>query len=168
MNTELKMIFANVNDWLKFAEAKHAGLVILNTAVVIGLLTCYSSVCIFLFKPIFLIGLLCIGLSILLSAISQFPVTENIFFNRKAINNPNLLFFGHLANLDASDFVIELKAIDTTYAPTKFDLDLINQILINSRIAQTKFTIFKIAVSLSIFGSGIIVFTSLIKTVWHI
>ena len=40
MNEDLKFAFANVNDWLKFAEAKNGGLLALNVASIIGILQC--------------------------------------------------------------------------------------------------------------------------------
>jgi hypothetical protein len=43
MNEDFKYAFTNVNDWLKFAEAKNAGLIALNTAAIIGILQSNDS-----------------------------------------------------------------------------------------------------------------------------
>lgn len=164
---ELKYIFANVNDWLKFSEAKHGGLIVLNAGLVFGILSSYSNIQNFIVKPIILIGIICFCISVFLSIISQFPVTRNIFYNQKTIQNPNLYFFGHLSHFDNQTFIDEFKKVDTSFTPSKFDTDLINQILVNARIAQTKFDFFKFASFFTAFGSGLIGLSSIIKIIWH-
>jgi|SRR5436190_7599395 len=166
--TELKYIFSNINDWLKFAEAKHGGLVVLNAGLVVGILSSYSNIQNFISKPLVLIGIFCFGISVFLSIISQFPVTQNIFYNKKTIQNPNLYFFGHLSHLDNQSFIDELKKVDTNFVTTKLDTDLINQILANARIAQAKFSFFKYASYLTALGSGLIGFSSIVKIIWHL
>lgn len=165
--TELKYIFTNVNEWLKFAEAKHGGLIVFNAGIVVGILSSYSAIQSFIFKPTVLIGVICFGVSVFISILSQFPVTQNIFFNKKELQNPNLYFFGHLCHLDKNSFVTEYTAIDDKFSPTKFDTNLINQILVNARITQSKFTLFKFASYITAFGFGIIGFSSAIKVIWH-
>lgn len=165
--SELKYIFANVNNWLKFAEAKHGGLIVLNAGLVVGILSSYTNIQNFIYKPTILIGIICFGISVFLSIISQFPVTQNIFYNQKTIQNPNLYFFGHLSHFNNQTFIDEFKKVDTNFNPSKFDTDLINQILVNARIAQAKFGFFKFASYLTAFGSGLIGFSSIIKILWH-
>jgi hypothetical protein len=94
-------------------------------------------------------------------------VTQNIFYNKKTIQKPNLYFFGHLSHIDNQTFIDEFKKVDAGFTPTKFDTDLINQILVNARIAQAKFGFFKFASYLTAFGSGLIGFSSIIKIVCH-
>ena len=165
--SELKYIFANINEWLKFAEAKHGGLIVLNAGLVVGILSSYTNIQNFIFKPTILIGTICFGISVFLSIISQFPVTQNIFYNKKVITNPNLYFFGHLSHLNNQIFIDEFKKVDTDFTPSKFDADLINQILVNARIAQAKFGFFKFASYLTAFGSGTIGFSSIIKILFR-
>ena len=165
---ELKYIFSNINDWLKFAEAKHGGLIVLNAGLVVGILSSYTNIQAFIFKPTILIGVICFGISVFLSIISQFPVTQNIFYNKKEVQNPNLYFFGHLSHFDDQTFIDEFKKVDNNFSPTKFDTDLINQILVNARITQAKFSFFKYASYLTAFGSGLIGFSSIIRIVWHL
>jgi methyl-accepting chemotaxis protein len=164
---ELKYIFSNVNEWLKFAEAKHGGLIVLNAGLVVGILSSYTNIQNFIFMPTILIGIICFGISAFLSIISQFPVTQNIFYNNKVIQNPNLYFFGHLSHFDNQTFIDEFKKVDTSFNPSKFDTDLINQILVNARITQSKFGFFKLASYLTAFGSGLIGLSSIIKIIWH-
>lgn len=164
---ELKYIFSNINEWLKFAEAKHGGLVVLNAGLVVGILSSYTSIQAFIFKPTVLIGVICFGISVFLSIISQFPITQNIFYNKKEIQNPNLYFFGHLSHFDNQTFIDELKKVDSNFSLTKLDTDLINQILVNARIAQAKFGYFKFASYLTAFGFGLIGVSSIFKIVCH-
>ena len=164
---ELKYIFGNINEWLKFAEAKHAGLIVLNAAIVVGILSSYTNIAHFLLKPAICAGVISFGISVFMSLLSQFPVTQNIFYNLKMINNPNLYFFGHLCHFDKDSFINHLKSADSNFAPNKLDEDLINQILVNARIAQAKYGFFKLAVYCTVFGIGIIGLTSLVKIIWH-
>lgn len=165
--SELKYIFSNINEWLKFAEAKHGGLVVLNAGLVVGILSSYSNIQIFTNKTTLLIGIICFGISAFISIISQFPVTQNLFYNKKDISNPNFYFFGHLSHLDNNSFISEYQKIDTEFKPNKFDNDLINQILVNARIIQSKFSLFKFASYITAWGSGLIGLTTIIKVVWH-
>jgi hypothetical protein len=164
---EIKYIFSNINEWLKFAEAKHGALIIFNSGLVIGILSSYNNIQDYIFKPTILIGIICFGISVALSIFSQFPVTQNFFYNKKDINNPNLYFFGHLSHFDDVTFINELKKVDTNFVANKLDSDLINQILVNARITQAKFTFFKIASYLTAFGSGLIGFATIIKITCH-
>lgn len=164
---ELKYIFTNINEWLKFAEAKHAGLIVLNAGLVVGILSSYSNIQPFIYKTTILIGIICFGISVFSSIISQFPITQNIFYNKKEIQNANLYFFGHLSHFHNEQFINEFKKIDSAFTPTKLDDDLINQILINSRITQSKFSFFKFSSYITAFGFGLIGFSSIIKIIWH-
>jgi len=166
--TELKYIFANINDLLKFAEAKHGGLVVLNAGLIVGILSSYNNVQPFISKPIVLIGVICFGISVFVSIVSQFPVTRNIFYNKRKIKDPNIYFFKHLSHFDNNAFIDEFKKIDVGFVPTKLDTDLINQILVNARITQAKFSFFKFASYITAFGSGLIGLSSIIKIIWHL
>jgi hypothetical protein len=164
---ELKYMFSNINEWLKFAETKHAGLIILNTALVIGILSSYGIIKHCLFKPSIVVGIVCFGLSVFISIISQFPVTQNAIFRKKVVENPNLYFFEHLANFEVQDLINNLEINYDKFNPTKLDCDLMNQILVNARITQTKFTLFKYSSYVCAFGFGIIGISSLIKILCH-
>jgi hypothetical protein len=164
--SELKYIFSNVNEWLKFAEAKHAGLVILNSGLIIGLLSSYTNINHLLIKPVTLTGATAVGLSILFSIASQFPVTQNIIFHKKDIVNPNIYFYGHLCNFDVNSLSSILNQRDSSFSATPSDKDMMNQIIINSKITQTKFTLFKFASYLTAFGCGLIGLTIVIRQTW--
>jgi len=166
-NSELKYIFSNINELLKFAEAKNGGLMVLNTALVIGILSSYIGIQNFIFKQIFFIEIIFFGISVFLIIVSQFPITHNIFYNKNEFENPNLYFFEHLSHFDVETFITEFKKADNSFNPSKFDIDLINQILVNARITNTKFDFFKFASYFTAFGSGLIGLSSIIKIIWH-
>ena len=165
--TELKYIFANINEWLKFAEAKHGGLVVLNVGLLVGILSSYDKIHTFLIKQAVLTGIICFGVSVFISIISQFPKTQNLFYNKKKVDNANLYFFGHLTHFDLKSFIHEFKKADANFVPTKLDNDLINQILVNARITQAKFTLFKYASYITAFGFCLIGISSTVKIIWH-
>ena len=166
--TELKYILSNINDLLKFGEAKHGGLLVLNSVLVIRIISSYSKLAHLTIKPILLIGIISFGISVSLSIVSQFPVTHNIFYNKKDLNATNIYFYGHLAHIDLDQFIVAYKLTDENFNPTKFDTDLINQILVNSRITRRKFILFKYASYCTAFGFGIIGLSTIIKVIWHL
>lgn len=165
--SELKYIFANVNEWLKFAEAKHAGLIVLNSGLAIGILSSYSDVKPFIYKIPVVIGIIAFGISVFISIASQFPQTQNIFYNNKEVTNANAYFYGHLAFMDINQFTNVLQKADNTFTANQLDKDLMNQILINARITASKFTFFKGASYLTAFGTGMIGIGSVIKVLCH-
>jgi len=162
MKEELKYIFANVNDWLKFAEAKHAGLVILNSATIIGILTTFSTIHIY-DKPCTIISATLLGLSIACSLVAQFPQTSNWINKVEDIENPNLYFFGHLCKLTHDKFVQEFLKSNPSQALNSQENHLVNQILINAKITATKYHLFKYCCYGTILGMGILGFSTLIK-----
>jgi len=165
MKEEIKSIFQNVNDWLKFAEAKHAGLLVLNSGIIFGILTVYKDYQNYLPKAILFITILFFVLSILTSIISLFPRTHTSLFRQKKFNNPNLYFAGHLCKLDENDLKTELTEIHSTYVFDKFDEDVLKQIIVNSKIATKKYHLFKFAIIATIIGFIIPAFTILLKII---
>ena len=167
MKDELKSIFLNVNEWLKFAEAKNAGLLVLNSGVIFGILTIYKDYQHSLPKTIILLALIFFGLSMLLSIISLFPRTHNILPKQKKFKNPNLYFAGHLCKLDINDFKTELFKIHTTHIFDKFEEDLLNQIIVNATITTRKYHFFKFAAISTAIGFIIPLTTLIIKIICH-
>ncbi len=166
MKDELKFIFGNINDWLKYAEAKHAGLIVFNSALIIGVLSTYKGIPNVYLKIPTIIGVGLLGISILCSVLSQFPVTSNLLVRTKEILNPNIYFFGDLASVKFNDFISEFKKSYTSFNPDSSDKNLINQILINSKITASKFKIFKIACIVTILAISILGISTIIKSIW--
>ena len=168
MKGEIKNIFANINDWLKFAEAKHTGMLILNSGVIFGLFTVLKDYQYYLPKTAILLSLICFGLSMLFSIVSLYPSSHNIQPRRKKITNPNLYFNQHISMLNVEDFKSELIKIDTNYKFDKLDDDLIYQIIINSTIATRKYKLFKFSTIFTTMGLGIPLITTLLKIICHL
>lgn len=167
MKENIKDIFQNVNDWLKFAEAKHAGLIVLNSGIVFGLLAVFKDYKSHIHWSLILITLILIGLSIMLTLISLFPVINNNVKSNKSQINPNLYFFGSLSLLNETDLKNELSQRDPTYTFDKFDEDLINQIIVNSKIASRKYRLFKYGIITTTIGLSIPIINILIRLIWH-
>lgn len=152
MNEDLKYTFHNINEWLRFAEAKNAGLLALNIASIIGLLQLddpfrgdagfLKGIMIFLF---------CLSCCICLYSI--LPVINKGFRFYKKMEEPefekqkehlNALFFGDIARLSAGQFLslFEFKhEVKLTRAEKDFGIQITN----NAEICVQKYNLFKIA-----------------------
>lgn len=167
MKDELKYILGIINDLQRFAEAKHAGLVVLNSAIIIGVLSTFSNINIY--EKYSVITSLCLlGISIFGSMIAQFPETSNIHITSQNINNPNIYYFEHLSKISVEEFISQFKISFPNFIADNSERDIINQVLVNARITSTKFFIFKYCVYASTFGIGILGFTTLIKVLCHL
>ena len=146
MYDRLKDIFHNVNDWLKFAEAKHGALVALNSGVIYGILSVYRQ---FPFIPscVIFISVCLLGTSIFLSFLSLFPRSEKKDLKKKKPAGANLFFSKDLCLYSAEDLKEELnKRSNTAHVFTGLEDDLIHQIILNSYISTRKYKLFKIAI----------------------
>ncbi|KAB7726474.1 hypothetical protein F5984_24455 [Rudanella paleaurantiibacter] len=157
MSDDLKIIFANVNDWLKYAETKNATLTAFNGAAIFGLLQAWHI----LPHEIVTVNVLLLATSSLLAIISFTPQLSTILKSSKisvqdwprAKTSINILFFGDVSKLSTSQFIElygELTQQPVPYQPSPMDLNVINQILVNSGIALNKHRWFKTAVRISI------------------
>lgn len=168
---QLQKIIANVNEWLKFAEAKNFGLLTLNAGIVFG----FSQID---FKDILTIqkaGVYIIILFALPSFISAlfslFPILTKIEKGEYAkgfiryLSNlidketgfVNIHFYGYLKGINETEFETKFLNDTGTEAPfTMFEKELVTQILYNSRITWLKYQLFKIGAFL--FLSGIFTF----------
>ncbi len=164
---QLYKIFGNVNDWLKFAEAKNFGLLSLNAAIVFGFTqTNFSDgsvICkagFYVFSPfaIFSFFAALISLFPILSQIEKGSYAKswiNTFCNfiDKERGFENILFYGYLKGIDEAKFEVKyLEKIGSTQMFTQFEKELSTQILYNSRITWLKYQLFKIGAFLFLFG----------------
>ncbi|WP_415906262.1 Pycsar system effector family protein [Neptuniibacter sp. QD72_48] len=165
---EMKDIFSNVNDQLKFAEAKNAALIAYNGLITFGVIRLlnpsnnpiegFQAFCLLLFLA------LC-TFSLSRALLSFFPKLSNLLPAPKQSSSNNIIFFGDLKDMTAHRFLNlyfedQIKNEDRKAEWTRIEADLANQIIINSGIAFRKFTAFQTAslVSLiaTIFGALII------------
>lgn len=157
---QLQKIFSNVNEWLKFAEAKNFGLLSLNAAIMFGFTqtnfepnSVVKLVGIYVFGPFALI-------SSMLSLISLFPVLSSIEkgvklrgylakisnFISKETEFENIHFYGYLKGIDEGEFILKYQTkMNSSDSFNQFEIELISQILYNSRITWLKYQFFKIA-----------------------
>jgi hypothetical protein len=168
MKEELREIFSNINDWLKFAEAKNFGLLSLNAAIVFGITqitfdkhSIFEPALYYVFGPLALT-------SFLFCMISLFPILTKIEKGKKVKNwiqkacnlideekeFENIHFFGYLKNIDEDEFEQKMK---TKYgnlfsAFTQYEKELTSQILYNSRIASLKYQLFKLGAMAFLLG----------------
>ncbi|RZK01777.1 MAG: hypothetical protein EOO43_23860 [Flavobacterium sp.] len=152
MSEQLKYIFSNVNEWLKFAEAKIAGLLALNAASMFGVLQSQNNF-VNEHKIFLVIILVLVSVSILCCVYSIVPDLRVKRFNRKLeqnifqseITNINPLFFGSISKLTTDQYIELLKDREPSFHLAAFDKELINQIVVNSEIANFKYSVFNIA-----------------------
>lgn len=144
----LKEIFKNVNDWLKYAEAKNGILLGFNGAVIFGILKLFSgnpewdNFGIFIGKyyhygvPFLLI------ISTIILLVSFLPKTKMIKLgDNKKPDKVNVLFFSHLKTLTPDELLKELGIENSTIMERSYA----QQIVINSGISAAKFDSFKVA-----------------------
>ncbi len=164
---QLQKLFANINEWLKFAEAKNFGLITLNAGIVFGLsqinfeeksVACFVSF--YILSPF-------IYLSFLFTILSFFPVLRKIakgeelngMLSRlsglidKEKKFENIHFYGYLRRLNKAKFIDEFKSkTNSAEQFTLYEEELVTQILYNSRITWLKFQLFKIAGLFTLIG----------------
>jgi len=151
MDDKLKDIFSNINDWLKYAETKSATLIAGNGALIFGFsrLSLSDSInCYFSYYLIFCSLLSLISLSICL--LSIIPAL-NMPWDSKPTgtqDNDNVLFFGHIAKYSPLSYLNKLanQIGEKNVVFTGYQKDLAFQIIINSTIANRKYTYFNTAI----------------------
>jgi hypothetical protein len=169
---QLRKIFSNVNDWLKFAEAKNFGLVSLNGIVILALLKITSADANVLSISARYVLFPFAIVSFLFALISLFPIMSKIeagAYVKSWINKTsnwidtekkfeNIHFYGYLKDIQEAEFEEKfLKKINIKKAFTEYERELVTQILYNSRISWLKYQLFKI--SAMAFLTDIVLFT---------
>lgn len=155
MDEKLKEIFSNINDWLKFAEAKSATLIACNGALIFGISRLISS---FDLKGIYLlyfilILVLCI-LSISICFLSIIPSLSMPWEKKPSgtSDEDNLMYFSDIAKYTPLAYLNALKnkleLNDSVF--TGYQRDISNQIIINSVIADKKYRAFQKAIWLTL------------------
>ncbi|HEY7037011.1 MAG TPA: Pycsar system effector family protein [Thermomicrobiales bacterium] len=150
----LLSILAMVNDWLKFAETKNAGLVGLGSAGAAVAASFLSQAD----DRVLTVGLgiaaVLLSICVLIGLASFFPRTSLARYLTHDAGRPgaadNLYYYGHLARYAPAALV---EAIARDYAQTGYtDVvharsrdDLAAQIIVNSRITLAKLQLFGIA-----------------------
>lgn len=158
MEERLKHILSLVIEFVKFAEAKNAALLAVDSALIIGSLQAWLAM---EHSPVWTgyylaSALLFLGLSVIVVLLSFLPLKTFPVLRASGALLPsdNLVFFGDIAKYDASQFLAALNespAPDPSQNP-RYEADLAGQVIINSRVALRKYRCFTWALWLTIYG----------------
>jgi hypothetical protein len=168
MRETLKDIFENVNDWLKFAEAKNAALIVFNGASIFGAATFIATVITqkdtvipkFILYYLYMF-IIMNGLGLVIALYSFWPQTrvdevlskriEDIFSNRQE-SRSSILYYGHIKDYTLDSYLAKLRVFCDigTRELSGLESDYASQIIINSRIAFRKYILFKLAIFFTI------------------
>jgi hypothetical protein len=158
MANTLKDIFENVNNWLKFAEAKNATLVAGNGLLIFGILKTINDLNIntyLLYYIYFCLALF--SISLVISLISFIPKVKipTFLLNSDIETNDNLLFYGHILKYNERTLLEKLDSMlnnEDDKTSKEFRTMYTQQIIINSKIARNKFELFDIAIKFTLSG----------------
>lgn len=158
VESKLFAIFQIVTDWLKYAEAKHAGLLVASGADPAAILTVlYSSQSVSPnWQQWLLASLFCFLLGGIVSLLSFMPRVNRAHWTAlmwgwgDVSELDNLLYFGDLSKYDAAQLVTSIcERYSLTTTPKSEEIgearDLAVQIVINSRITRVKLRLFTAA-----------------------
>jgi hypothetical protein len=158
--SKLSSIFQLVNDWLKFSEAKNAIFLAFLGASITAIVTYLSAASISIASSLrigLLVSVVSLCISALICAVSFLPKTdlERLNWLRAKPSNKtwkalkdtdNLLYFNDLKKYNPTEL---LESVSRLYFANKIlppykkeDLDIANQIVINSEIAAIKLKLF--------------------------
>ena len=172
MEARLRLIYSDVNDWLRFAEAKNGALLATDGALVLSALGLIDGR-VFLFRWAefyFYSFVLLSSLSGLLSLISFLPQIEipRIRARSPSEARDNLLFYGDICDYDTTTY---LEALCTQYdypldSVGPYEEDLAESIVVNSRISMRKYRLFRTAVWMNVTGLVTPVLSLLLYVLW--
>lgn len=160
----LKEVFDNVNNWLLFAEAKNAAIIVFNIA-------CISIIWNekWLNKDSILLYIACIGMliSTIVALISFIPQTEKNNSNKSDQTNNNLIFYKDISKYSKKEYIKELfklylKTNIEDEEITKLEEDFAEEIVYNSSICVKKFKYFNASLKIEIIMLLILVFMVII------
>lgn len=153
---QLKAIFANVNDWLKFAEAKCALLVAADGAAAVGglnfLVQNWKDLPTF-WIPYFHSFIFFVTASAVVALFALIPRTARSIRRWKDAPEEadNFLFAENLAKYEPAEFLEKLKTrLGDNTVSSGLQTDYAQQIVIHARITSIKYEIFRISIWLSL------------------
>lgn len=148
-----------VNEWLRFAEAKNAGLLGLSGLSLTAVLGFVAQVEGFgRWSGGMLLGGIVLWLvSILITAVSFLPRTDLLNISSRLEGTPeasdNLYYYGHLAKLDVQSLLGSLGINSNDQSPRyRFEKNLAEQVIANSRITTDKLHAFELATKIWMVG----------------
>jgi hypothetical protein len=168
LEDKLWKIFANVNDWLKVAEAKNAMLVGFNGASIFGLSRIMANCTNCLWWYLLMVCVF-FGASLITSLISFVPRLSDLpFSSASPSKNKNIYFFEYLKTLTNQTLLEEVCQEAKGFEfPTSLK-NLADQIKNNSKIASLKYSYFSVAIWITICGIVTPVVGGLLFGYWYI
>ena len=128
-------------EWVKFAEAKNGVALTLVSGMLLWTLKTSVELCHY-FRPTLIIILIIL---IALLIYSFIPRLKWRFKKKKIDHEPNLHYFGDIANISLDEFRQKLaENYEGFECESKYFKDITSQIKINCEISLLKFSIFKI------------------------
>ena len=156
METRLQYIISNVNDWLKFAETKHAALLVAISTFYVIIVDHFPNKNYSCIKyDLWLSGSLLIFISGICSMISFIPFLKFSWGKNKGLSSAmhNLFYFGDIAKYSAFEYLNALYNAQLIESPNnKIELDLAGQAVTNSQIAVYKYRTFTASCSFAFLG----------------
>lgn len=155
LDDNLKYIFSNINDWLKFAEAKSAILIAGNGTFIFGILRLIDKYNIDGYLQIYLlVSVLFSILSLVVCLVSIVPSLTMPWDSKPAgtNRNDNLLYFADIAKYSPLSYLSSLNE-SLGLQPSDFNSfqkNLSLQIITNAVIANKKFNYFKFSIWLTL------------------
>jgi hypothetical protein len=176
MRLILDSILARVLDQQRFAEAKNGALATICGAGGITLLSAYStrhSSASPGLSSYYLLSSSLLFLALVVALWSFLPRFHNKAVTKVGLKPGNVVYFSDIRLFDEDTYLETVRAAMGTdnVVVTKLDLDIANQIIVNSQIAYRKHTLFRIAGvilfigALPIIASTSIEFTTELKNV---
>lgn len=156
--THLRNLFVNVNEWLKFAEAKNLGLLTLNGAIIFGITQTDFKNHVEILFPLYYVFIPLSLISFFWCLLSLFPIISKIetgtfkdsiakfsnWIDKESVFE-NIHFYGYLRTLSISEFETKFLAkVGSNVNFVEFEKELATQIIYNSRITWLKYQCFKI------------------------
>lgn len=149
---ELKDVLVTVNDWLKFAEAKHSVLIGLLGGAFFALLLARDELvgCSFWLSLWVNVVLICMLIAAVISLYSFVPVLDFVVRPGKrkypVLGNP--LYFGDIAYMSTNELMQRFGS-DQQTEQHKY---VAEQVIVNSRITLRKYKLFTRAIILVLLG----------------
>lgn len=149
MEEKLENIHQQINALLRFAETKNAGLLAFNGIVILeGIKNIFQNQSSFDCWRLWVFAyiLLSNGISFLICMSSIFPSRQSKIRKSKTKNLINLLFYGTISSLTATEYFEQFQSKYEIKPKSKeFCFDLIRQLIVQSQILVSKFNKFKLA-----------------------
>ena len=179
----LEKAYAEINDNIKFSEAKNGALVTLNSAAIaIGSNIVFSGETALVYRWLFAPFVITLILPLLFSLFSLRATTgsERGLVKRayellsrekckfKSTCTPKLMFFGYVyANIKTAENYLKKIDENCNFTPNSMEYQLASQIVDLSEVAYRKFMLFNIAIKIEMFIFAGLFLVSPVVLVWR-